>query len=100
MHLWLTCYFARQRGRGGSATDGSPSMLSEGYLIAGPPKPRKKKKNRDSCSRVVARRAPRVRVEHRRNNASGRCAQVPWEGCAVATVMSRKWPNPKLCTSS
>lgn len=33
MHLWLTCYFVRQRGRGCSPTDCSLSMLSEGYLI-------------------------------------------------------------------
>lgn len=58
MHLWLTCYFARQRGRGGSATDGSPSMLSEGYLIAGPPKPRKKKPG--TRVRVLSRGERRV----------------------------------------
>lgn len=87
MHLWLTCYFVRQRGRGGSPTDGSSSMLFEGYLITDPSKPRKEK--RDPGSRVVVRRAPRVRVEHRRINASGRCAQVPLEGCTVATLLSR-----------
>lgn len=97
MHLWLTCYFVRQRGRGCSPTDCSLSMLSEGYLIRSIKTTLKKG---DPGLRIAARQAPRVCVEHREINASGRCIQVPSEGCTEATLILRKLPNPKLYTST
>lgn len=57
-------------------------------------------KKGDPGLRIAARQTPRVCVEHREINASGRCIQVPSEGCTEATLILRKLPNPKLYTST
>lgn len=57
-----------------------------------------KKGNQDL--RIASHQAHRVCVEHLEIDASGRCIQVPSEGCTEATLILRKLPNPKLYTST